>query len=230
MGMLPKIVKPTTTVISPITNQEIKISPFTMADQKALLLVQRSTNEDDIIEAMVQIIRNCSNADPTKLDAIEFQWLMLQVRNMSSGSTVDTNLICENCEKQTASKINLDSYVVVPPEPMEKAIIISEETGLGLMLKPIDVTQLSKIDSADDALAIKLVVDFIFDNENMYKPQDVPDEEFVEFVSNLPISVINTVTKWMTNVGSITIDKDWTCPHCGHKNHLHVEGIKDFFM
>ena len=110
MGMLPKIVKPTTTVISPITNQEIKISPFTMADQKALLLVQRSTSEDDIIEAMVQIIRNCSNADPTKLDAIEFQWLMLQVRNMSSGSIVDTNLICENCEISASENLRSKSW------------------------------------------------------------------------------------------------------------------------
>jgi hypothetical protein len=224
---LPKLEKPKVGVVTPISNQKIKVSPFTMKEQKILAIIKNSKNQGDILAAMLDIVESCSTADVSKLDPIEFQWVFLQIRKVSAGRFIESRLICGSCQKPTEAKIDLDDFVVLAPEKMENKIELTDK--IGLMLRKIDVTKLVDIDDSDDNEMLKLVIDYIYDENDIYKPEDFSADEIVDFMDNIPLDKLQKIVDWIQNRGSMILNKDWDCPHCKAKNNLKVEGIGDFF-
>ena len=224
---LPKINKVKVTLTTPITGQQVQISPFTMGDQKILMLTQNGGNEYDILMAMVDILKSCSNANLETLTPVEYQWLMLQIRNLSSGSEVSVKLTCGSCSAETDTKINLNHFEVHKPEEMSRDLMINDDVGV--RLKPVNVVELANTKSESDVAAIRMVIDVIFDKEDVYTLDSVSDTELQEWLDNLPLDKIEYIMKWIKNLGSMTYHRDWTCPHCGNVNQIHVEGVQDFF-
>lgn len=229
MNMLPKLNRVKSTIITPVTKQTIQISTFTVAEQKILATVNKTGSQTDMLGAMIDIIKSCSTADVKTLAPVELQWLALQIRNMSSGSTLDVNLLCGHCSKETATKVDLSKFTVEAPKEMSRQIILNEQDQVGLLLKPIDLVELSKMNDNDELGAFRLAVESVFDKDNVYPLSDVPDAELEEFANSIPLDKMEYIMEWLYNVGKMEFNLNWKCPHCGTPNHLHVEGIQDFF-
>jgi hypothetical protein len=227
--MLPKLNKLKVTVTSPVTKQAIQISPFTVAEQKILAMVNKSGSQTDILGAMIDVISNCSNVKISSLSTVELQWLALEIRNLSSGSKLDVTLKCGSCGKETPTSIDLKRYTIEAPEPMERQLILNEADQVGVLLRPLDLIALSKMNDKDDLAAFRLAVESVFDKDNVYPISEVSDKDLEEFADSIPVDKMEYILKWVYNVGKMYFDLKWTCPHCNTENELHVEGIQDFF-
>ena len=56
---LPKIKHPTYAVTIPSTKKEVNIRPFTVQEEKLLLMARASGKPEDIVSTIKQIIQNC---------------------------------------------------------------------------------------------------------------------------------------------------------------------------
>jgi hypothetical protein len=178
---------------------------------------------------MIDVISNCSNVKISSLSTVELQWLALEIRNLSSGSKLDVTLKCGSCGKETPTSIDLKRYTIEAPEPMERQLILNEADQVGVLLRPLDLIALSKMNDKDDLAAFRLAVESVFDKDNVYPISEVSDKDLEEFADSIPVDKMEYILKWVYNVGKMYFDLKWTCPHCNTENELHVEGIQDFF-
>ena len=56
---LPKIKHPTYKVVLPSTQKTITLRPYTVQEEKLLLMAKTSENAEDIIASIKQVIQNC---------------------------------------------------------------------------------------------------------------------------------------------------------------------------
>lgn len=111
---LPKIKHPTYSVTIPSTGQEINIRPFTVQEEKLLLMAKSSDNVNDTVTTIKQVINNCimENVDIDKLSTFDIEYLFIKLRAKSVGEIVDLEYIVPETKENIKFKINLDEIQV----------------------------------------------------------------------------------------------------------------------
>ena len=92
---LPKINTPTYELELPSTGEKIKYRPFLVKEQKLLLMAQETGEEQDIANAMGDLVTSCTfNKIDAKLSPMfDIEYLFLRIRGKSVGEIIDLNLI-----------------------------------------------------------------------------------------------------------------------------------------
>ena len=103
---LPKLETPVYTLTVPSTDEEIKYRPFLVKEQKRMIMAQESEDEQQLLDAMKQLISDCTfnkvNAD--KCPLFDAEYIFLQIRSKSVGETISVNITCPDDEKTIVSK------------------------------------------------------------------------------------------------------------------------------
>ena len=83
---LPKLETPTYTLTLPSTGEEIKYRPFLVKEQKRLLLAQDSKDEDEVIDAMSALIKDCTfdGVNPKSCSLFDAEYFMLLSQTKTS--------------------------------------------------------------------------------------------------------------------------------------------------
>ena len=103
---LPKLETPVYTLTIPSTDEEIKYRPFLVKEQKRMIMAQESENETELLDAMKQLIRDCTfeKIDPATCPLFDAEYVFLQIRSKSVGETISVNITCPDDEKTIVSK------------------------------------------------------------------------------------------------------------------------------
>ena len=80
---LPKLNTPTYELVLPSSGEKIKYRPFLVREQKVLLMAQESEDDDQIANAMGDIVRTCTfdKVDPDTAPMFDIEYLLLQIRS-----------------------------------------------------------------------------------------------------------------------------------------------------
>ena len=94
---LPKLNTPTYELVLPSTEETIKYRPFLVKEQKLLLLAQESKNKKEMLDAISQIIENCTFGTINGKESYVFdvEYVFLQIRRKSIGDKITLNVLCE---------------------------------------------------------------------------------------------------------------------------------------
>ena len=67
--------------------------------------------------------------------------------------------------------------------------------------------------------------------EHINKPSfiDVPKEEQIEFIENLPIAVADEMQEFMKAMPVLAHNVEYNCPHCGADQIVNINGYEHFF-
>jgi hypothetical protein len=96
---LPKIDLPTYELKVPSDERILKVRPFTVKEEKLLMIALESKNADDIIATVKQVINNCiidGEVDINKISFFDMDYIFIFLRAKSVGETVEVNLTCNN--------------------------------------------------------------------------------------------------------------------------------------
>jgi hypothetical protein len=220
--MLPKIKKQYTKFKTPITNIDVNVSKITLKDQKLM----KEINNDNMLNVIVKIIESCTDADVSKLNVIEISWLFLQIRGLSLGYDVNVSAKCSNCGSTSETTIDLNKFEVTAPEKMNSQIELTD--NIGIYLKTPNINDVMTLNFTDEIALFRSVIDYIYDDVDVYKPIDVSDSDLSEFMDSLESDKLNLILEWVKNTGSITTTHSWNCESCGHVNKITADGIKEF--
>ncbi|NBT09030.1 MAG: baseplate protein, partial [Chitinophagia bacterium] len=85
---LPKLSYPTFEVTIPSTNKTIKMRPFLVREEKILLVAQQTEEPKEVVNAIKQVIVNCSidqfNVEDLTTFDLEFLFIKLRARSVNS--------------------------------------------------------------------------------------------------------------------------------------------------
>jgi len=92
--MLPKIKQPIFTMEIPSNKKSVKYRPFTVAEEKLLMIAKESNDNKDIVNVYRQIINNCilDTIDVDKLAYFDLEYIFLMLRAKSVSNVVDLQI------------------------------------------------------------------------------------------------------------------------------------------
>jgi len=113
---IPKPSRPEYSTTIPSTGKKIKYQPFTVKEEKVLILASESEDLDEISNAISNVLSNCVTTpgfDPQDLALFDIEFLFLRTRAKSIGEKISVKITDPNDPSYQAEKeINVDSIKV----------------------------------------------------------------------------------------------------------------------
>jgi len=230
---LPTIAIPEYSLKMPSTGKKVNYRPFVVKEEKMLLMALESGQGNDMLDAMASVVTACTNGkvDPQKSPLFDIEYLFLHLRLKSIGEKIEFTIPCKECKETCKINFNLDSMKMDTPEEGSNKIEIN--TTMGMMMKYPTLAEAKKYDGKSEAEAafgvITDCIESIYDEDEVYSTKDYTEDELKEFVDNLPPAAFKQITEFMENSPKLEHTLKYKCPHCGHANEWHLEGLEDFF-
>jgi hypothetical protein len=242
--MLPKIDVPKYTLKLPSTGKKIEYRPFLVKEEKILLTAMETTEDDDMERAIrtatKHIIDNCTfgkiNAD--KLPEFDVDFLFLNIRSKSRGEEVDMSFTCNNevdgkeCGEINSLKVMIDKVRVKFPEEDLTKVEVTED--IGIKFKYLTTGELGRYEQEKNNVTklFKVIVDsidYIYDDEKVYKGSETPKKELLEFIESLNDVVFEKINRFFNEKPMLNHVEKFTCKKCGYKHVIELEGLTSFF-
>ena len=96
---IPKPKRPEYSTTIPSTGKKIKYQPFSVKEEKVLVLAAESEDMDEISNAISNVLTSCvttSGFDPQELALFDIEFLFLRARAKSIGETISLNITDPN--------------------------------------------------------------------------------------------------------------------------------------
>jgi hypothetical protein len=239
--MLPKLNHPSYEVKIPSNKKSYIFRPYTVKEQKILLMMQDSDSVEDLARCMTDLIESCSIKEfSTKsLTYFDIEYLFLKIRSKSVGETTKINFRCNNIvEEQTCGainevEINLEDVAVSFENSISNEIQIND--NLYMKLRYPNVTSAKFLElyntTKDLDYLIKSIsedLESIMDSEKMY--DDFNDDELKEFLNSMDLNTFKKILEFYINTPKLTKDIEFTCKKCKYNEMIVLSGLSDFFV
>lgn len=201
---LPKIKHPTYPIVIPSTKQKISIRPFTVQEEKLLLMAKSSEKTEDIINCMHQIVQNCI-IDPIeveKLATFDIEYIFIKLRSKSVGEMVDLEYTDSEAGK-VSFQVNLEEVEVkFNPEHTNK-INIYDDIYCKMKYPTLDDMRAVNGDITESNISDILYkcIDQMYDDNEVYT--EFTKEELEDFINNLPIESVSNITKFFDTMPAV---------------------------
>ena len=231
---LPKLQTPTYEMVLPSTNEKIKYSPFLVKEQKILLMSQESGQEDDIANAVGNLVKSCTfdKIDPLKSPLFDIEYVFLQIRAKSVGETSEIIVTCPDDNKtKVPVKLNLQDISVQMTAEHTNEIILSDSIKLYLRYPLLnDVKGILTIQNNASVVfsILNNCVQEIHHNDKIYHRVDMNNEELNEFIDSLTNSQLESIMKFFDSMPKLRHVIQVTNPNTKKKGEVVVEGLQNF--
>ena len=233
---LPKIEYPINDITVPSLQKKIKFRPMLVKEEKILLMAKASEDDNDIFNAVLQVVNNCAVSegfDVTKLAIFDLEYLFLKIRAFSIGETTEVSFKDNEDEKVYDFEIDLNTIEVVFPENTKNTINITDNSGFTLRYPPATLYSDKEFLSLEpnkvfDRLVLECL-DKIFDGEQVYQASLYKKEELQDFVESLPIKTYDEIRLFFLNVPSIKHEIKYT-NKMGSERTIVLRNLSDFFI
>ena len=238
MAALPKIAVPKFKLKLPSNGKEILYRPFLVKEEKTLLMAIEGGEDNDVTEAVINIIDACVDYDGNvrELPFFDVEYIFVQLRAKSINNIIKLNLkhgSATECKHVTEYELNLENVKIEIPEDFSKNIQLTDDVGLVLKLPSLETSSKigtsltsSKIESVFEALSLQ--VESVYDQENVY--DDFTQEEMIDYLGQLNKEQFLNVVGFFEKMPTVSYDVKYTCEACGKDEIIPMRGLQSFFM
>lgn len=230
---LPKIEHPLFNITIPSTGEKVKFRPFTVKEEKILLIAQQSDDSEQVVQSIKQIINNCvQDIDVDKLAMFDLEFIILSLRSKSVNNIIDFSVVDPETEDRVNLSLNLDTVQVVYNDKHDKNIKIDEKS-LFTMRYP-SINELSELidDPQNEEVVFKALVncvDKLFYGDQVYDMTSYSYEERSEFVESLDSNILSAMRAFFETMPKIRHEIEYKNSN-GNKKTFVIEGLDNFFI
>ena len=223
---------PTYTMTLPVSKITAKYRPFVVREEKVLLIALQSKDQQQIADAMHQIISVCTNdiVDTTKLCSADSEYAFLQIRAKSIGEEVKPTITCNHCGTQTNLKVRLDQFnLYTDYKPTDNNIKLYDNISV-VMRHPTLHDFGLKGNAVDVVFEItKKCIDSMVVDEEVYTRNEIDEKELSDFVDNLTPNEFLKLTQFFENTPKLNYELKYNCVKCSETVKVEFKNITDFF-
>ena len=232
---LPKHEVKTYNLTLPSTGEEIKYRPFLVKEQKTLLMAQESKKDDEIVDAMSQLINDCTfgKVDPKTAPMFDVEYIFLKVRTQSVGSKVEMVVTCpDDNETKVNVSVNIDEVECNMTEDHSNIVEITDTVKLIFNYPLLNSFKNIKVDNRTESLfnMINQCIKEIHYGENIYHKIDVSDDDLTEFVESLSSEQFKKVSDFFETMPRLRHPIEVTNPQTKVKSEIVLEGLQTFLV
>lgn len=237
---LPKIEHPIYPIYLKSLDRKVKFRPFLVKEEKVLLMAKESKDPEEIRLAIRQIINNCA-LEPLDVDSLplfDVEMAFLKLRAKSVGESVKLVFNCQNevegvpCNTDTDYAMNLENVQFEIPEGHDPKVMITDTIGCKLKYPTLSLTMNIEEGEETFVIVLRMVmqnIEYIFDADSVYKPEDTPEAELMEFLENLSPENLTQIQNFFNTSPKVVLKDKVTCKKCGFEHTIHTEDLLGFF-
>lgn len=232
---LPVISAPKYETLLPSTGKKINFRPFTVREEKSLLIAQQSEDVNTMINTLKDVIQECTykTLDIESLALFDLEYLFLQIRGKSIGEEVQLNFSCDACGEEFNVGLDLTKVQVKKDPNHTNKIQITDK--IGIVMKYPGIKDLEKIKTMDETNLDEVIgvvcsqMDMVWDGDNVHYVKDSTQKETEDFLLSLNEKQFTKIKEFFETTPKVSHRLEFTCPKCNKEHFSIIEGIKDFF-
>ena len=233
---LPKISVPKYKLKLPSDGRTVNFRPFLVKEEKILLLATESGEQTTIVDAIKNIIKECTDiTDVEKLATFDIEFVFLQIRTKSVGESVDVSVTCPDDEETNVSiSIPLDEIKVKKTRGHKKDLKISDDVSITMGYPSLETfvsmnfgEEGQGVDQVFDMAAS--CVESISDANQVYDCSTVPKKELIEFFDQMNSKQFMMIQEFFEKMPKLSHTVKVTNPNTGVENDVVLEGLASFF-
>tara|TARA_Y100000593_G_C4229132_1_gene296031 strand:+ start:199 stop:912 length:714 start_codon:yes stop_codon:yes gene_type:complete len=234
---LPKLTTPTYELEIPSTDEKISYRPFLVKEEKILLMAMESGKNEDIVNAIKQIVSECTY-NKLKLGTMpmfDIEYIFLNIRAKSIGEVSKLRVLCPDDKKTYADiEVNLEDVQVQVDDDHTNKIELTDSMGMIMTYPTIDSfmdTGLEKITASNMLEVIGSCILQIYENngEKVYEAKDQTKKELNDFIEQLSSSQFKQVQKFYDTMPKLKHTIKVKNPKTKKTSEMTLQGLNDFF-
>ena len=231
---LPKLSIPDYECVLP-RGQKVTYRPFLVREEKLLYLAMETQDNKEMIKAVKEIIKNCTNLK--KLDDLatfDIEYLFLKIRGKSVGEVSEFKITCPDDEKtQVDVEVNLDEVKVQIPKEHTTILKVTDEVTITMKYPSLDVfvkNNLVDNPGVDDLFKLAAsCTESIAEGEDVYEGKDSTTKELVEFYENMNSQQFALVQQFIETMPKLSHTLEVFNPKTEVTSPILLEGLASFF-
>ena len=233
---LPKSIRPEYSTTIPSSGKRIKYQPFTVKEEKVLILAAETQDPDEITNAITNIIESCvSSPSDFKVDDLalyDIEYLFLKSRSKSVGEKIQLTITDPDDPTYSVDhELDIDKIKVVKDENHSDIIKLDEDVTI--KMKYPDITFFNNgYDLSDISGSIDLIskcIAQIVAGEEVFNRSDMTDAEVVEWVEGLTQSQFKEIINFFSTMPKLSHTVTLKNKNTGKNFTVKLEGLQDFF-
>ena len=233
---LPKPIRPEYSTTIPSSGKKIKYQPFSVREEKILMLAAESQDKDEISNAVVNVLTNCvthpSDFKVEELALFDIEFLFLKTRAKSAGELIKVVITDpDDPNFTTTHEINIDKIGVVKTEGHSDLIQIDEETSIKMRYPDISffAEGLDTSNVENNTKLISRCISQIIVGEEVFNRSDMTDEEVDEWLDGLTMDKYGKFSEFFNTMPKLAHKITLKNTNTGKNFTLELEGLADFF-
>ena len=232
---LPKLETKTYTLTLPSTGEEFKYRPFLMKEQKILLMAQESEKDGEVIDAMTQLITDCTfeKVDAKNCPLFDAEYIFLKLRSKSVGEKVEVSVICPD-DKETKTDVSVDISKIECNMLDDHSNIVNITDTVKIVFKyPILSTFKSTKNTKETEMMFKMIHDCVQEihyGEDVYNKIDMSEKDINDFVESLSTEQFKNIGKFFETMPKLRHVIQVTNPKTKVKGEILLEGLQSFLV
>ena len=239
---LPKLNTPTYELEIPSSDEKISFRPFLVKEEKILLLAMESGKQADIVEAVKQIVSECTfnKLNISIMPMFDVEYIFLKVRAKSVGEISKLKLLCPD-DKETYTEVevnyvevNLEDVKVQVEDDHTNKIDLGNDMGMIMRYPTIDSfkdTGITNITASNMLDVISTCILQIFEKkgEKVYETADQTQKEVNDFIESMNTKQFQDVQKFFDTMPKLKHTIKVKNPKTKKTSEVILTGLNDFF-
>jgi len=230
---LPKIDLPIMELELPSTREKVRYRPFTVKEEKILLVAQSADDATQEILAAKQIVNNCLiDKDVSELAMFDLEYILLVLRARSVNNLIEFRIKDPDTQEEVELNIDIDRVSLTRFDGHTNEIAINDTYRLFLKYPTIDefvrLSQLDEDDPLADYLMLCTCIDYVASEDEVYYFKDYKQEEIDTFMDDLSGETIKGIQRFFETTPKLRHEMKYTNKDGVEKTFV-VEGLRSFF-
>lgn len=231
---LPKIDLPIFELELPSTGEKIKYRPFTVKEEKILLIAQESKDPAQEIIATKQVVNNCLiEKDVSELAMFDLEYVLLVLRSKSVDNNISFAIKDPDTQESIRLEIDIENVKITKNDGHTNKVRITEDYVLYLKYPTIDqfikIVEMDPNDPLVNYFVMISCLDKLASEDEVHNFKDYSNEEIDTFMENLTGNVIKEIQRFFETMPKLRHEMKYTNKE-GKEQTFVIEGMRSFFI
>ena len=228
---LPKLTAPIFTIEMPSNKKSIKFRPFTVKEEKLLLLASESEDPKFINDTITQVLNNCfvDQVDIGTLATFDVEYLFIQLRSKSVNNIVTIRFKDDN-DKVIKHEIDLEDVKVHFDKDHTNKIQLNDSVSMVMKYPSFGmIEKMSANNNEELSEVISACIDKVYTEDEVMDLKDYTKDEIATFIESFTSKNMRDIEAFFNSLPKLKMDILYQDEETGSMVKREVSGLQSFF-
>ena len=229
---LPVIDSPIFSIELPSTKNTLRFRPFTVKEEKLLLLASESEDAKTVSDTIKQVLNNCfvDEVDINALAIFDVEYVFIKLRAKSVNNIVELQFNDDH-DKNVKTEIDLEDVIVEFDPEHTNQINLSEKVILTMKYPSFSMFEAMSggKENTDMSDILKETIDKVVNGDEVLSLKDYSNEEITAFTDSFTSKNMRDIEKFFGTLPKLKMDVKYRDSE-GNDKVREVVGLQNFFI